>query len=228
MRMRLKKWARPELEACPFYVKRPEEMRGAWKSAFSDPSLPLEVELGCGKGVSTAQQALCERGANLVAIDINSSVLGVCKRNVEAAFQGKRSVDNLLLMNYEIERIDQVFAPEDRVNRIYINFPNPWTQRHRQEKHRLTHTRQLIKYRDFLVDGGEICFKTDNDELFEASLSYFPASGFEIVEKTGDLHREGTRPNYISEHEKLFVSQGVKIKALVAKKLANWHPIEDL
>ncbi len=228
MRMRLKKWARPELEACPFYVKSPEEMRGAWKSAFSDPSLPLEVELGCGKGVSTAQQALCERGANLVAIDINSSVLGVCKRNVEAAFQGKRSVDNLLLMNYEIERIEQVFAPQDAVSRIYINFPNPWTQRHRQEKHRLTHTRQLIKYRDFLVDGGEICFKTDNDELFEASLSYFPAAGYEIVEKTGDLHRERTRPNYISEHEKLFISQGVKIKALVAKKLTDWHPIEDL
>ncbi len=227
MRMRLKKWARPELEACPFYVKRPEEMRGTWKSAFADPSLPLEVELGCGKGVSTAQQALNEKGANLVAIDINSSVLGVCKRNVEAAFEGKRAVDNLMLMNYEIELIDQVFAPEDAVSRIYINFPNPWTQRHRQEKHRLTHTRQLIKYRDFLVDGGEICFKTDNDELFEASLTYFPASGYEIVEKTLDLHREGTRPNYVSEHEQLFASQGVKIKALVARKLAAWHPAED-
>ena len=217
MRMRLKKWARPELEACPFYIRQPEEYRGRWADAF-EREAPLELELGCGKGVSTALMALENPGVNLVAVDINSSVLGVAKRNAEAAFADRRAVDNLKLMNYEIELISRVFAPEDAVRRIYISFPNPWTQRHRQEKHRLTHTRLLNIYRGFMADGGEIWFKTDNDELFEASLSYFPQAGFEIKELTRDLHAEASHPNYISEHEKLFSSQGIPIKALIAVK----------
>ncbi|MBQ4452099.1 MAG: tRNA (guanosine(46)-N7)-methyltransferase TrmB [Clostridia bacterium] len=217
MRMRLKKWARPELEACPFYIRQPEEYRGRWAEAFRREA-PLELELGCGKGVSTALMALENPGVNLVAVDINSSVLGVAKRNAEFAFADRRAVDNLKLMNYEIELISRVFAPEDAVRRIYISFPNPWTQRHRQEKHRLTHTRLLNIYRGFMADGGEIWFKTDNDELFEASLSYFPQAGFEIKELTRDLHAEASHPNYISEHEKLFSSQGIPIKALIAVK----------
>ena len=217
MRMRLKKWARPELEACPFYIRQPEEYRGRWAEAFRREA-PLELELGCGKGVSTALMALENPGVNLVAVDINSSVLGVAKRNAEAAFADRRAVDNLKLMNYEIELISRVFAPEDAVRRIYISFPNPWTQRHRQEKHRLTHTRLLNIYRGFMADGGEIWFKTDNDDLFEASLSYFPQAGFEIKELTRDLHAEASHPNYISEHEKLFSSQGIPIKALIAVK----------
>ena len=217
MRMRLKKWARPELEACPFYIRQPEEYRGRWADAF-EREAPLELELGCGKGVSTALMALENPGVNLVAVDINSSVLGVAKRNAEFAFADRRAVDNLKLMNYEIELISRVFAPEDAVRRIYISFPNPWTQRHRQEKHRLTHTRLLNIYRGFMADGGEIWFKTDNDELFEASLSYFPQAGFEIMELTRDLHAEASHPNYISEHEKLFSSQGIPIKALIAVK----------
>ncbi len=221
MRMRLKKWARPELEACPFYVAQPELLRGAWRGSFQNPSFPLHVELGCGKGVSTAQMALNESDVNFVAIDINSSVLGVAKRNAEQVFAPVRAVDNLLLTNYEIELIDRVFAPEDRVERVYISFPNPWTQRHRQEKHRLTHTRQLLKYREFMAENGEIWFKTDNDELFEASLNYFPAAGFKITELTRDLHAEHTHPNYISEHEKLFTAQGIRIKALIAIKTAR-------
>ena len=31
MRIRFKKWARPELEACKFYIDNPEEYKGKWK-----------------------------------------------------------------------------------------------------------------------------------------------------------------------------------------------------
>lgn len=217
MRMRLKKWARGELDACPFYIGDPEMHKNRWRELFSRQR-PLDIELGCGKGVSTCQMALREEDANFVAIDINTSVLGVAKRNAEAAFAGVRPVDNLLLMNHEIELIDRVFGPEDAVRRVYINFPNPWDQRHRQQKHRLTHTRQLLLYRTFMAAGGEVWFKTDDEELFDASLNYFPAAGFEIRELTRDLHSERKYPNYVSEHEKMFTSKGVPIKALIAVK----------
>ena len=45
MRITYKKWARPELEECKFYIDNPEEFKGKWKSLFKNPDLPLNLEL---------------------------------------------------------------------------------------------------------------------------------------------------------------------------------------
>ena len=49
MRMRSKPWAKPELEACPFFVRRGEEQKGRWHEWFPSRQ-PIHLELGCGKG----------------------------------------------------------------------------------------------------------------------------------------------------------------------------------
>ena len=68
------------------------------------------------------------------------------------------------------------------------------------------------------MQNGEVYFKTDDDDLFESSLIYFEESGFEIIAKTYDLHKESIFENNIeTEHEKMFSSEGIKIKALIAK-----------
>ena len=110
---------------------------------------------------------------------------------------------------------------EDKVERIYINFCNPWP-RGKHHKKRLTHTRQLEKYKEILVENGEVYFKTDDDGLFNDSLIYFKDSGFKIEKYTFDLENEPNFWNNIqTEHEKMFIKQGIKIKALIAKKLEN-------
>ena len=86
---------------------------------------------------------------------------------------------------------------------------------------RLTYPRQLIQYRDFLKDGGEIYFKTDDDDLFRDSLTYFPASGYDIVWQTYDLHENEPEWNIRTEHEGMFTEMGIKIKALIARKKAG-------
>ena len=54
--------------------------------------------------------------------------------------------------------------------------------------------------------------------MFNSSLIYFEESGFEILNKTYDLHTEPIWENNIeTEHEKMFSEQGIKIKALIAK-----------
>lgn len=226
MRMRVKKWARPELSVCPFYVPEPAEMRGKWREGFQKKQ-PLHIELGCGKGVSTCQMALEEANTNFVAVDLITSVLGVAKRNAEEAYRGVREVDNLLLCNFDIEYIDSFFAPEDQVERIYISFCNPWNQRPKQAKHRLTHPRQLLKYRQILKDGGEIYFKTDDDKLFKDSVGYFESCGFDIDYITYDLHESGFAPNYETEHEKMFTREGVKIKFLTARMRLDAEMAEE-
>ena len=106
---------------------------------------------------------------------------------------------------------------KDKIERIYINFCNPWP-RGKHHKKRLTHPKQLELYKTFLIDGGEIRFKTDDDNLFSDSLNYFENTGFKVIWKTYDLHNENIDDNIETEHEKMFSEQGVKIKALIAKK----------
>ena len=224
MRMRKKKWAEPELTACPWRVPDPDAHRGHWRALFPREA-PLHVELGCGKGVSTAEMAYAGRDVNYVAIDLISDVLACCRRNVSRRF-GDEPVDNILLCNKDITRIGETFSADDRVQRLYISFPNPWDQRKRHEKRRLTHPRQLMQYRDFLADGAEIWFKTDNDALFDDAVRDMTACGFTIRYLTRDLGRSGFEPNYKSEHELMFEARGVKIKFLIARKDALPAPVK--
>ena len=104
----------------------------------------------------------------------------------------------------------------EKVERIYINFGNPWpTARH--HKRRWTHTRQLLHYKPLLAPGGEIWFKTDNDDLYLATRRYFAEAGFTVFLDTKDLHGEPGVENILTEHEVRFTEQGIATKALRAR-----------
>lgn len=219
MRMRFKPYARPELAAWPHNINNPEEQKGQWGKAFANGSLPLRLELGCGKGGFLAQLALRDTTCNHVGIDIKSEVLVVAKRNIEQMFQqAGQPIANVAITSRDIEKLDGILAPEDNINRIYINFCNPW-YKSGHAKHRLTHPRQLLTYRKLLQPGGEIWFKTDDDLLFNDSLRYFHIAGFEQVWITRDLHANEPDWNIRTEHENMFSAQGIAIKACICKML---------
>lgn len=220
MRIRYKPWARPELEASKFYIDNPEENKGKWREIFKNKNNPLYIELGCGKGGFISQISVNNPDINYIAIDLVDAMLGLAKRKVEEEFKNaNKEIDNIYLTRYDIERITNVFNEEDKIERIYINFCNPWP-RGKHKKKRLTHTRQLEKYKEFLKKDGEIYFKTDDDNLFSESLSYFKDSGFKIIKYTYDLANEPDFwENIETEHEKMFKEQGIKIKAVIVKNV---------
>ena len=218
MRIRYKKWARSELEESQFYRDNPEELKGKWRQEFKNSNAPLHLELGCGKGQFISKLAVQNKNINYIAIDLIDAMLGLAKRNIEEEYKANNNEpENVLLTRFDIERISLILGKEEKIERIYINFCNPWPKgKHR--KKRLTHTRQLEKYKDFLIPNGEIFFKTDDEGLFESSIGYFKEAGFEILKLTRDLHKEDifNGKNIETEHEKMFSEQGIKIKALIA------------
>ncbi len=217
MRIRFKPWARGELEASKFYIDNPEAYIGKWRELFAKDR-PLHIELGCGKGGFISQIAVYNPDINYIAIDLVDAMLGLAKRKVEEEYKmANREIDNIYLTRYDIERINNILSKEDRVERIYINFCNPWP-RGKHRKKRLTHTRQLEKYKEFLVDGGMVFFKTDDDGLFSDSINYLNEAGYKIEKLTYDLESEvDFWDNIETEHEKMFKEQGIKIKALIAR-----------
>ncbi len=217
MRLRKKTWARPELESCDFFVINPSEYKGKWNGLFSNDN-PIYLELGCGKGTFIAVHGSENEDINYMAIDIKDEVLVLAKRNIEEAYKDKNiEINNLKLMAQEIALISDMLSAEDKIDRIYINFCNPWPKE-RHKKRRLTHTRQLENYKKFLVEDGEIYFKTDDDELFDESIEYFKEAGFNIEYITYDLHKSDFIGNVQTEHERMFSNQGIKIKFLIARK----------
>ncbi len=217
MRIRHKPWAKPELEASDFFIKNPNEIKGKWHEQFPSKQ-PFHIELGCGKGGFISQAAYMHPEVNYLAVDIKFEMLGLARRKVSAVFDEHHAKpENVLLTAHNIERIDLILDEKDTADRIYINFCNPWP-RTKHKKRRLTHPRQLMKYRVFLADDGEIHFKTDDDELFEESLEYFKECGFEVTYITYHLHQSGYEHNIMTEHEKMFSDEGIKIKFLIAKK----------
>ena len=217
MRLRKKPWARPELEACNFFIVNPSEYKGKWRDSFNNDN-PIYLELGCGKGTFVAVHGSENPNINYVAIDIKDEVLVLAKRNIEKAYNEKEiQVNNLKLMAQEIFLINDVFSKEDIVDRIYINFCNPWPKE-RHKKRRLTYPTQLEKYKELLSKDGKLYFKNDDDELFDESLEYFKEAGFEIEYITYDLHNSDFVGNVRTEHENMFSEQGINIKFLIAKR----------
>lgn len=217
MRMRRKPWTEPELASCPYFIEEPAIHRGRWRACFA-ADRPMHLEIGCGKGVSTARMAHENPGVNYIAVDEVRHVLAVAVRNTNAVY-GDAAPANIVYSAVDAMRIYDSFSRADGISRIYISFPNPWDERAKHHKRRLTHSRQLSQYREFLLPGGEIWFKTDDDALFAASKRYLGECGFEIRYLTDDLHASGFAPNYVSEHEQLYTDQGKKIRFLIARML---------
>ena len=212
MRMRRKKNLVPRMEACgQWLIRDPKAQRGHWRELMPGAK-ELRLELGCGKGRFTCQTAAADPDVLFIAVERVPDAMVM-------AMEKARSLEltNVFFVDADAADLPEFFAP-DEVDLIYINFCDPWPPK-RHAKRRLTHPRQLMQYRDFLVDGGEIWFKTDDDALFEESLPYFDACGIELRYRTGDLHASGVTPNYVSEHEMKFTALGVPIKfARFAKK----------
>lgn len=216
MRLRRKPWARPELAVSNFFVDEPLQKKNCWQQEFANEN-PIQMELGCGKGGFIARLGCANTGINYIAVDLKSEVLGLAKRKAERLYRVANVAPdaNLRLTAYDIERIDNIIGEQDRIWRIYINFCNPWPKL-RHAKHRLTHTRQLLKYKAFLEQEGELWFKTDDLPLFEDTLLYLEEAGYSVLYSTYDLHNSHFTGNVTTEHEAMFAKEGIAIKFLIA------------
>lgn len=216
MRIRKKKWAEDELNESPIYIHEPDQFKEKWKERFGNKK-PIHIELGSGKGGFISELASKNKDINYIAIDMVEAMLGIANRNIHEEYSIKKAeMDNILLIRKNVDYIEKTFDKKDEIERIYINFCNPWP-RGKHNKRRLTHPRKLLAFKKFLKEDGKIYFKTDSDELFEDTLIYMENEGFTILDQTNDLENDDIfNGNIETEHEKMFKSANLKIKALIA------------
>ena len=220
MRMRKKPNLIPRMERCADYqIKDPQNWQGHWRDLLA-PECQLRLELGCGKGRFTCETAAAEPEVLFIAIERVPDAMVIAMERAKAM-----GLTNVRFIDADVANLQSYFAP-DEVERIYINFCDPWpTNRH--AKRRLTHPDFLERYRGVLRDGGEIHFKTDNRGLFEWSLFQFPKAGYELREVTRDLHANGIC-GIMTDYEEKFHNLGTPINRCVGVKLhREKSPVEE-
>ncbi|MBR6879924.1 MAG: tRNA (guanosine(46)-N7)-methyltransferase TrmB [Clostridiales bacterium] len=211
-RMRTKRHIPERMDRCrERWFDAPMLNRGKWREACGFPEdAEIFLEIGCGKGKFCTETAPKNPDALYIALERDSSVILAAIEKAHA-----EEIPNLFFINADAQLLDNLFD-EDEINRIYINFCDPWSRRNKP-KRRLTYRDFLEQYKRLMRKGGKIMFKTDNDELFDFSLGEFEACGFELSELTRDLHSsEYEKDNVRTEFEQKFADQGIKIKRVVA------------
>ena len=216
MRLRNRPWAAGTLAGCPYYIADPAAGKGRWREIFGNGN-PVTLEVGCGKGLYIAGDAPLHPEINYVGADIKGLMIAYGIRNVDEAFGGSGNVRNVRFLSVDATRISSSFDRTDGVERIVINFCNPWPKP-RDNKKRLIHPRQLNQYKEFLAPGGELRFKTDDDGLFADAPAYFAEAGFTVLETLEDYYScHDPALEALTEHERKFMEQGLPIHFIRAE-----------
>ena len=221
MRARRKKWTDRELNENARVILFPPE-RGGLNKFFLNEN-PLHVELGCGKGRFVVLNAIRNPEINFVAVEREPSILASAARYAaERENETDSKLNNLLLVKSDASELESIFD-DGGIRRLYINFCDPWPNKKKWAKRRLTHTTFLQIYERLAIP--EIFFKTDNRLLFEFSIESLSARGWRMEKVSLDLHADGMPGDgLMTEYEEKFVNSGQPIYRLEAYRVIQPTP----
>jgi tRNA (guanine-N7-)-methyltransferase len=202
VRGRSKPWAGPYLQSHPELVYPTLE--------GNDPFLsfaPIYLEIGMGKGDFILGLSKIQKGHYLGVEKVVDVLAVATKKLIEDGSE------DILLRRGDFDDVYEEIK-DLRFEKIYLNFSDPWPKR-KHWRRRLTEAGRLTKMVSLLEKGGEIRFKSDNVDLYEYTLEQAALANLEIVYNTNDYAL--AEDDVMSEYEKNFRSQGVKITRVILK-----------
>ncbi len=131
------------------------------------PGMPLEVDVGAGKGRFLLARALANPDVCYIAIE---RMLGRV-RKIDSKLRRHR-LTHVRILRLEAFYALQFLLPPKRIRTVYIHFPDPWPKR-RHHKRRLFSPDFLDMLHDRLQPGGTVQIATDHLDYFEAIRKAF-------------------------------------------------------
>ena len=162
-----------------------------------------------GKGNFIIDMAKKNPNINFIGIERYESVLCRAIEKLEM-----EQLDNVKIICIDALGLGDIFAGD--IDTIYLNFSDPWPKK-RHAKRRLTSHVFLPIYDNVFKDEKIIIQKTDNVGLFESSIVSLSTYGYVIEDISLDL-ASTDKENSLTEYEAKFMSQGIKINYLKARK----------
>lgn len=184
-----------------------DTIRGNWKAFFGNDN-EIVVELACGWGEYTLSLAEHFPNKNFIGVDIKGDRVW---RGSQYAI--KNQLDNVAFLRTHIIEILNLFDTGE-VDELWLTFPDP-RPKDRDEKHRLSNSHFLNKYRQILKKEGWFKFKTDNTGLFEYTLQVLAEHNIKNHAFTFDLYDSPLMEDHYgikTKYERIWTDKGERIK----------------
>jgi len=124
-------------------------------------ALPLELEIGSGKGTFLVNQATATPDVNYIGIEYARAfwkyAADRCRRH---------EMVNVKLVHTEAGAFVRCYVPDASLRQVHIYFPDPWPKA-RHHKRRLIQAPFLRELHRVLAAGGMIRLATDHADYFE-------------------------------------------------------------
>jgi tRNA (guanine-N7-)-methyltransferase len=202
--------------------------RGGWidpRAWFADPILPLEIEIGSGKGTFLVQQGEAQPGTNFLGIEWAREFYLYAADRVR-----RRGLPNVRVLNTDASEFLRWRLPDGIVRVIHLYFPDPWPKA-RHHKNRIVQYRFLSECWRVLEDAGEVRIVTDHEGYWawieehaarccgEADSARAPGPRFERLEfSPPDSADEGELVG--SNFERKYRREGRPFHALILRKVS--------
>lgn len=172
----------------PYETTWEEWLLGGGASArFEDPSLPLEVEIGCGDDDFLYESARAHPDRNWLGIEYSRKrVHRTIRRIGRHRGAGAEPMPNLRMIWRPAADLVGPFLTPGKVSAYHIYFPDPWPKAH-HARYRLMAPSFVASLRDSLAVGGTLDIATDSDE-------YVVEIQDAVAEAGGLVHVPDARP----------------------------------
>lgn len=133
---------------------------------------PFEVDLGCGDGSFLAALAAATPERRFLGVErLLGRVRGTCRKVIAAGAER-----NARVLRLESGYAARWLLPPGSVDRLHLLFPDPWPKKKHEGKRIFTRA-FLDVLTGLLRPGGELLFKTDDQEYFQWALEEVPGGG---------------------------------------------------
>ena len=159
----------------PFRI-RLDVQRPDWSSML-DPDKPVEVDLGFGRGEFILEMARNRPEVEFVGLEIRQYLIEKVRARLQ---EDPRANVHVLTANVK-RHLSTLFDP-GMLSRVYVHFPDPWTQRKRHHKRRMVDADLVSTLHTLLRPRGEVHLMTDKSDVGTEMLALFEGhGGFENV-----------------------------------------------
>ena len=196
------------------------KLKGKWNKDFFKNDNPIVLELGCGKGEYTVGLAKQNPNINYIGIDIKGARIWRGAKTVQ-----EENLKNVGFIRTRIGLINSFFS-ENEISEVWVTFPDPQPKKYYK---RLTSTRFLGYYQQFMKQNGIVNLKTDSAELHEYTKNLVELNKLEKIICTNNLYNSDIVDDILSIktfYEQQFLSQGKPI-TYIRFKLDNTLQLEE-
>jgi len=184
-----------------------------WNQLFGN-SRPVEIEIGCGRGMFIIKRALENPEINFLGIEKSARFFRMFTERVV-----KSGAHNIRIMRTEAAYLMKKFVPVNSVKAVHVYFPDPWPKK-RHRKRRLVNGSFFETVTRILLPDGRLFFATDFQDYFDEIVTIAPSCHGLKSASNEELSQQDVDPDTAATaYERKYLMQGRVIYRAVYEKI---------